>query len=62
MQLPAMSNMLKVITSELFLFSRFMSSPFRNCELSGKDIRSIGQFELDYALGMDFSITELEGF
>ena len=35
---------------------RFMSSPYRNCELSGKNIRSIGQFELDYALGMDNSI------
>ena len=28
-----------------------MSSPYRNCELSSKNIRSIGQFELDYALG-----------
>ena len=28
-----------------------MSVPYRNCELSSKNIRSIGQYELDYALG-----------
>lgn len=28
-----------------------MSVPYRNCELSRKDIRSVGQFELDYAPG-----------
>ena len=28
-----------------------MSNPYRNCELSRKEVRSIGQYELDYALG-----------
>ena len=35
----------------LYFNYRFMSSPYRNCELSRKDVRTVGQSGLDYALG-----------
>lgn len=30
---------------------RFMSIPYRNCELTRKDVRTVGQYQLDYAQG-----------
>ena len=32
-------------------FSRFMSVPYRNCELTRKNVRTVNQYELDYAQG-----------
>lgn len=47
----AFSNTKPMTQNTVNFLPRFMSNPYRNCELTRKDVRTIGQYELDYALG-----------